>query len=147
MSRDRHRPFPALRPPRPPDALRERTLTRARAEARAAASDPAARAGAHQAERRPLTDLLWESRLLRLAWAVALVTLIGVNLSLARRPAGPPPEGATAATRAPAAGAARSDGEPRTLLTARKEVLGALLGEDPGPEDEPPPTRRPRRTS
>lgn len=147
MSRDRHRSFLALRPPHAPSALRERTLARARAEARSAAADPAARSGAHRAERRPLTDLLWESQPLRLAWAVALVTLIGVNLSLARRPAGPPPERATAATRAPAAGTTRSDGEPRTLLTVRGEVFGALLGEEPGPGDEPPPTHRPRRTS
>lgn len=147
MKRDRHRPFLALRLPHPPDALRERTLTRARAEARAAAADPAARPGAHRAGRRPLTDLLWESRPLRLAWAVTLVTLIGVNVSLARRPAGPPPEGAIPATRGPAGGTARSDGELRTLLTARGEVFGALLGEDPGPADEPPPTQRPRRTS
>lgn len=136
MSRDHHRPFRNLRLPRAPAGLRERTLIAARATA--GAGEPADTG--HRSGRR-LTDLLWESRPLRLAWALALVALIGVDLYLGREPAGAPEDRAASASRAPAGS------EPRTLLASRGEVLEILLGREPDRRDEPPTTHRPRRTS
>jgi len=140
--RDRHRPFRDLRPPAAPAGLRERALARARAAAEAGA--PAALDGKDRTDRpgrRGLTDRLWESRPLRMAWAAALVALVAVNLYLDR-----------AATRAPEVRTAATSHRPaeegpRTLLASRREVLEALLGDRPARRAEAPATHRPRSTS
>lgn len=141
--RDRHRPFRDLRPPAAPAGLRERTLAGARAAAEAAGR--AAPAGEDRPGRRGLADLLWESRPLRLAWAVALVGLIGVNLYLDRAPARTQEPRTAATSQRPAEAGSRPN--PRTLLASRGEVLVALLGEEPVRRDDPPTTHRPRSTS
>lgn len=146
MSRDGHGLFENLRPPAAPAGLRERALARARAAADAAApgplggEDPPVRPGW-----RSLTDLLWESRPLRLAWAAALVALVAVNLYLDRAPARAPEVRAAATSHRPA-----EDGPepvPRTLLASRGEVLEALLGDRPARRADPSTTHRPRSTS
>lgn len=144
--RDRRTPSPFgdLRPPGAPAGLRRRTLTEAGAAARASAGQ-AARPG-----RPGLTDLLWQSRPVRLAWALSLAALVGLNLYLDRadRARARPPVGGTVTARSSAAPATDPAGaEPRTLLASRGEVLEALLGTELERRDEPPSNRRPRRTS
>ncbi|MGD2115152.1 MAG: hypothetical protein PVG07_08865 [Acidobacteriota bacterium] len=119
MSRTRRRPFRGLRPPGAPAELRRRTLD----AARAAPADPV---GPPEPHPRVVTDRLWESRPLRLAWALLVVALLGVNLLLDASPA---------ELARPGEGASAGHGEPRTLLESRDAVLRALLGE--GLEERP----------
>jgi hypothetical protein len=143
--RDRRRPFRHLRPPAAPSGLRERTLAGARAAAEAAG--PLRLAGEERPGRpgwRSLTDLLWESRPLRLAWAVALVCLIGVNLYLDRAPARAPDVRAAATSQRPAEVGPRTG--LRTLLASREGVFEALLGQ-PARRADPSTATRPRSTS
>lgn len=144
MSRDHRRPFRHLRPPAAPAGLRERILTAARLAAEAAAEreDPEETAAGGS---RGLTDLLWESRPLRLAWATALAALLGINLYLDRAPSRAPEVRTAATSHRPAEAASRP--EPRTLLASRGEVLVALLGEEPVRRSDPPTTHRPRSSS
>lgn len=80
--------FTGLGRPKLPPGLKPRILTRARSAARS---------------RPPLTDLLWESRRLRWAWAAMVVLLFAAQLILAAPlispPGGPadPPAGPLAA--------------------------------------------------
>jgi len=62
-------PFGDLRPPKAPPALRQRVLQAAHRAARAE-PEPS------------LTERLWRSRPLRLAWAAAVVLLLSAHLSL-----------------------------------------------------------------
>ena len=113
MSRTPRHPFHGLLPPPAPADLRRRVLDAARAV-------PAEPAGAPRTAPRGLTDRLWESLPLRLAWALLVLLLLSTNAFL------------DSAARAP--GAARPAPEPGRvrLLDAHEAVLRALLDGDPG---------------
>lgn len=126
MNRDRHRLFGTLRPPGAPPELRRRTLSAARgaAEIGRVAAPP----------RVPLTDRLWASRPLRVAWAASVAVLLGVNVWMGRpatgRSGGHEVSARGAAWEAWGAGDRGVAGRPRTLLASREEVLEALLGQE-----------------
>lgn len=141
--RDRRTPSPFgdLRPPGAPAGLRRRTLAEAGAAARASAGE-AARPG-----RPGLTDLLWESRPVRLAWALSLAALVGANLYLDHDPGRASQEPGTGMTSSAAPGTAPGETGNRTLIAARGHVLQALLGTEPDRPKESSTTHRPRRSS
>jgi len=97
MSRHDRKLFTGLRRPPAPEGLKARALR----AARAALAETSPRPG--------LAERLWASRRLRLAWAVAVVLLVGVQLYLAV----PPTPQASA-----------------SVVTERQESLD-LLPEDP----------------
>jgi|GEM_PF-3299290 len=148
MKKTAHRLFPGLRPPAAPESLRRRTLSAVRT---------AGRIGAHPAGRpHPvLTDRLWESRALRLAWALLLLGLLSANLALSRsRFAGAQdpvqarrgaPQGIPFGAQSSAAPAGLGD-EPHTLLASRDEIFRAVLG-GRTTDDTERPSAHPRRPS
>ncbi len=140
------RPFGELRPPSPPAELRERTLTAARAAARERSffrSPPA---------ERPWTDRLWESRALRIAWALVVVVFLAANLLIGQGRHGP---ASSARLRGDATGLAEHSNEPTeaetrplgarenrrlTLLESREILLRRWLpagGEAPTSKEDP----------
>lgn len=141
MNEDRHRPLFGLRPPGAPPGLRRRAVD----VARAAGVEDLATGGA-PAPAPSLTDRLWESRPLRLAWAAVFAALIGVNLYLDRGAIRPTPADRVASADRPSTPDRRAPAEPRTLLAARVEVFQALLGEPVERAGDRPSTREPRRT-
>lgn len=108
MSRAFHRPFRGLRPPAAPADLRRRALAAAHAV-------PVAASGKAPRDRRNLTDRLWESRPLRLAWVLVFFLLLGANAYLDTRGRNAPQ---------PHVEAARGR---TTLIDARALMLRAML--------------------
>ncbi len=132
--RRKRTPFHDLRSPRAPAALRRRTLEAAR-QAAAEASDPPS----SRPTRPRLADRLWTSRPLRLAWALLMLGLLGVNLTLERFVLDPERGARAAEASHRSARLQRDPGGSRTLLGSRETVLRTLL-EDERPE---PRGRRP----
>jgi len=141
----RQSPWGGLRPLRPPEELRARTLAAARGALRQGATE------ARPPARRALTDRLWESRGLRLAWAAVVVACLAANFLLGRARVPPPPRGGAtapasglAAIAAPEAAQARlpdaSQDRRMTLLESRKILLRRWLeagDEAPDPKEAP----------
>ncbi len=141
----RRTPFGDLRPLRPPEELRARTLAAARTALRESS------AGSRPSDRRPLTDRLWESRALRLAWATVVVVCLAANFLIGRTRTTPPPRGdAAAPASSVAAATARGEAGIRppqaledrrtTLLEAREILLRRWLAtgdEAPEPKEAP----------
>ncbi len=126
--------------------LRERTLNAARAAAREASffqSPPT---------ERPWTDRLWESRALRIAWALVVVVVVAANLLIGQGRHAP---ASSARLRADATGLAEHSSEPAeaetrpagalenrhlTLLESREILLRRWLpagGEAPTSKEDP----------
>jgi hypothetical protein len=110
MNRAPNHPFRGLRPPKAPDHLRRRTIAAARTAPDASTNPPG----------RPLTDLLWESRPLRIGWALLLLLLLGTNVFLDARSSSAP------------WGSAETASGRTTLLEAHFNGMGAMLDEAPG---------------
>lgn len=119
--KEHHPVLGKLRPPGAPAELRERILEAARAV-------PAEPVVSPDTTRRSLTDRLWESRRLRLAWAFLVIVLLGANLSLELDRRAGLPEAARHAVRE--ASARQEPGQRLTLLAARQVGLGSLLSEE-----------------
>jgi len=139
--KERHPLFGSLRPPGAPAELRERTLE----AARAVPAEPVESAEPIDSQGRSLTDRLWESRRLRLAWALLMVGLLGANLHLELDRRASLPEAARHAVRE--ASARQEPGERLTLLAARQVGLGSLLSEESDRNHRDPSFDRPSQPS
>jgi hypothetical protein len=78
---------------------------------------------------------------LRLAWALLVVVLLGVNVLMDSEASVPEAERATGP------GLGGEHGEPRTLFESRDPVLRALLGDSPAAGESHRPSENPRRKS
>lgn len=109
-----------MRPPSPDEGLRDRVLRAARA------AGGAARDGEHDGAGLTLVDRLWESRRLRLGWAVLCAALVAGHAALS------PPDPPVAAPLAAAGSTPEALGISRELLSQAQ--IERLQRQDAGPD-------------
>jgi hypothetical protein len=109
-----------MRPPSPDEGLRDRVLQAARAAV------AAARDGQHDGAGLTLVDRLWESRRLRLGWAVLCAALVAGHAALSS------PDPPVAAPLAAAESTPEELGISRELLSQAQ--LERLRQQGPGPD-------------